>query len=124
VLNCPEPVKLTLARLDGYRPQSDQIMFKSGNVIQRICFYVEPVEWDAIETEHLAGFRQYIKTLGESQIPDYVPEEELVRALHAAAFDYKLTYTEILAQIQWRKQHLPIHLQTDELKLLVSNCYP
>ena len=32
-----------------FEPSEDQIIFKSGNIIQRICFYLEPVQWDDIE---------------------------------------------------------------------------
>jgi len=100
ILAVPEHVKMTHARCAEWEPAEDDILFRSGNIIQRILFYQEPQQWDEIESNHLLGFHTYLRDkFGEENLlPKEMPTEELVRALHASGFDYKLCYQEILHQ--------------------------
>lgn len=87
-------VKLTGSLLQNFEPSEEIILFKSGDVIQRLIFYHRESQWDALEIRHLAAFRAYVsKTFGaQSAVPKDYPEPEIVRMLHATGWNYNKAY--------------------------------
>lgn len=76
VLICvPEFVKLTPALTQNFVPTEQHKVFKSGNMIQRTMFYLQP-SWDPIEQEQIDGFKKFVleNYPNTSQIPDDFPE--------------------------------------------------
>ena len=118
-MHVPRGVKLTAQMIANYEPKQDQIIFRSGQMIQRVLFYQWPSQWDTVERTHIDGFNQYLMD-EQKRLPLDFPEQEIVRSLHGAAWNYRQTYLDIQAQILWRQTNLPLHIEEIETKFLVS----
>jgi hypothetical protein len=91
-------VKLTNSMLRNFEPSEDLILFKSGDIIQRLIFYHKDSQWDALELRHLTAFRAYVSnTFGQrSGVPCDYPEPEIIRMLHATGWNYNRAYLDIV----------------------------
>ena len=57
-----EGVKLNSKMLRAFQPSEDLILFKSGDIIQRLIFYNKDSQWDALEIKHINSFRAYVSS--------------------------------------------------------------
>ncbi len=56
-------------------------------------------------------------------LPDWWPEQETLRCLHATNWDYNKTFTDINIIINWRATNLPIKLEDVHARLLRSGFF-
>jgi len=56
-------------------------------------------------------------------LPDWYPEQEILRCLHASNWDYNKTFTDITLIINWRAANLPIKLEDAHARLLRSGFF-
>lgn len=91
-------VKLTSSMLKNFTPTEDLIIFKSGNIMQRLIFYENNSPWEALEIRHLNAFKAYVSTTFKAQsgVPVDYPEPEIVRMLHATGWNYNKAYQDIV----------------------------
>jgi hypothetical protein len=87
---------------------------------QRLIFYGQ--KWQDIEIQHLKGFAEHMKNKNLS-LPDWWPEQETLRCLHASNWDYNKTFTDINIIINWRATNLPIKLEDVHARLLRSGFF-
>ena len=60
---------------------------------QRLIFYGQ--EWQHSESEHLRAFHNYMRDK-QLSLPEWWPDTESMRVLHAANWDYHKTYVDIM----------------------------
>ena len=93
-------------------------MFKSGDQLQRLIFYKQE-QWEDLEQMHLEGFKKFLADTN-LQIPDCLPDNEILRTLHGTGWNYKQTHADSWVIQKWREEHLPIRLTSSDEKILVS----
>jgi len=72
-----------------------------------------------MEQDHLEKFRTCLEQ-STLTIPDWYPEEEILRQLHGDDFNYKLSLQNIVDQVKWRESNLPYELADIHVKILNS----
>ena len=67
-------------------------------------------KWEPSEEKHLRRFKRHLRTK-QLELPEWWPDEESMRILHASNFDYPKTWTDINMMIEGRAKMLPIKLE-------------
>jgi hypothetical protein len=70
----------------------------------------------------LAGFGGFLKEKGLT-LPEWWPEQETLRVLHAANFQHQKAFNDINIIVNWRAQNLPIKLDANVVKIIRSGFF-
>ncbi|MCQ2815666.1 MAG: SEC14 family lipid-binding protein [archaeon] len=102
-----------------YTPKPTEIITELlGKPIRRI--FKCPIEsFDENELTKIIEIDDYIKEQ-KYVLPDYYKGEDKLRQLQGNDYKIEASYKEIVHEIEWKKEHLPIQLTDDIMKVLNS----
>ena len=106
LLHVPHCVTPDAVIKSNYVPDESVIHFTVPNSrplrSQRLIFYGQ--KWQQSEEEHLRAFQNFLREK-QLSLPEWWPETESLRVLHAANWDYAKTFAEINTIIGWRQEY-------------------
>ena len=81
-------------------------------------FYNEDTPWDEDEVKHLDEFMNYLRK-NQLLIPrENFPDQEILRNLLGAGYNYQKAYQDIMWNLNWRTKNMPIPLLDEDVHLL------